>query len=713
VNSRGAANGHAAGSATVTVPRPAPLSTEPVAGRYRPDIQGLRAVAILLVVLYHADVPGVQGGYVGVDVFFVISGYLITGQLVREAVRSGRLSLAGFYLRRVRRLLPSAVIVIVVTLLAARAFAPPLLTLPLSLDSVFAAAYTLNYRLAVEGINYQNAGATPSALQHLWSLGVEEQFYLLWPLVIIAAIALTRRWWRDLLPVLFLVVAAASLYISQFLLTSDGPMSYFSAQSRAWEFAAGALVSLATGQLARLPVRIRRVLFAVGLVLIATSGAFYNSATQFPGVHALLPVAGTALVIGAGCGERMRGGVILENRLMQWLGQVSYPWYLWHWPVLVLAPYIWPRVRLSWPVNLALAALSLALAAATHYGLELPARRPRFRPAVWSAIGLTLMAVSVTSGIYIDRSLASMLTGTVPRVRVAAAAQLPQKSLFSKGPVADPFAGSLTAGPVSPTVIDAVSDVPHYPGECVVDFSATTSPGCLVDPAGQLSRGPVTSNRVVLLGDSHAAEWYGDVSGVARAFGWDTEVLAKEGCPLASISIMNASLNQPYTECDQWRTKMFQRLDSEPPPKMIIVSSLNYYSSDNAYVASGWKKTISALQSTGAPIVYLRDTPFPGSDIPTCVSGALNDWAKCSFSRSTAYHPDPLMTGTAGQHGLAARVDVDGYLCPASLASCPAVLGGVLLYRDNSHVTNTAMSVLEPIFERQLQPLLRSITAKA
>ena len=194
------------------------VTAKPQVRRFRPDIQGLRAIAILLVVLYHANVPGIRGGYVGVDVFFVISGYLITSQLVREVAKSGRLSLTRFYLKRVRRLLPSAVIVIVSTLCVAWVFAPPLLSKSLSVDGIFAALYTLNYRLAVEGINYQNAGAAPSAFQHFWSLGVEEQFYLFWPLLIVFAVILTRRWWRDLLPVFLLAVIVVSLYISQYSL---------------------------------------------------------------------------------------------------------------------------------------------------------------------------------------------------------------------------------------------------------------------------------------------------------------------------------------------------------------------------------------------------------------------------------------------------------------------------------------------------------------
>jgi hypothetical protein len=154
---------------------------------------------------------------------------------------------------------------------------------------------------------------------------------------------------------------------------------------------------------------------------------------------------------------------------------------------------------------------------------------------------------------------------------------------------------------------------------------------------------------------------------------------------------------------------MFRRLLSEPRPRVIFIASLNYYTADNTYLADGWGKTLQALKAIGAPIVYLRDTPYPNSNVPTCVSGALNDWSKCSFPRDVAFHTDPLMSGTAASHGLAARVNVDQYLCPPTKTECPAVLGGILLYRDNSHVTNTAMSLLSPMVEEQLQPLLRTM----
>jgi hypothetical protein len=571
-------------------------------------------------------------------------------------------------------------------------------------DGIFAALYVLNYRLAIEGINYQNAGAAPSAFQHFWSLGVEEQFYLFWPLLIVFAVMLTRRWWKELLPVFFLVIIVVSLYISQYLLVTNAPMSYFSVQSRAWEFGIGAIVALASGMFARMRPNIRLWASLIGLGAIIFSGFFYTDATQFPGIHALIPVLGAALAISAGCGARIKSEAVLDNRIMQWLGKVSYPWYLWHWPILVLAPYVWPHVTFTWILNLGLMAFALILAAATYYVLELPVRRFAFHRAVWAVAGLSLMGVVVTTGTFINSSVTALLTASAPSTATA-----PVKHV-NNNRVVDPFTSRLKSGPVYPSVLKAGSDTPDYPADCIVSYAATTSPACLIDQYGNATSASIGPNRVVLIGDSHAGEWFPDVYGVARRLGWDTEVLTKESCPLASITIENAALDGPYSQCNQWRTNMFQRLLSEPRPRVIFIASLNYYTANNTYLANGWKKTLQALQAIGAPIVYLRDTPYPNYDVPTCVSGALIDWNKCSFQRNIAFHADPLMSGTAASHGLAARVDVDQYLCPPAEVKCPAVLGGILLYRDNSHVTNTAMSMLLPIVEEQLQPLLRSIT---
>jgi hypothetical protein len=314
----------------------------------------------------------------------------------------------------------------------------------------------------------------------------------------------------------------------------------------------------------------------------------------------------------------------------------------------------------------------------------------------------------VGTGSFIDSTATTLLTGSAPTIPSGHAS--PAGRVTHNVPRVDPFTSRLTSGPVYPSVLTAVSDMPRYPGSCIASFAATTSPKCLINPNGHPADSRIGPNRVVLLGDSHAGEWYPDVLGIAHKFGWDTEVLNKEGCPLASIAIENATLGRRYAECNAWRANMFRRLLGEPRPQVIFIASLNYYSSDNAALADGWRKSLQALQAIGSPIVYLHDTPFPNYDVPTCVSGALSDWAKCSFRRDVAFHPDPLMSGAPTSHGLAARVDVDQYLCPPARVECPAVLGGVLLYRDNSHVTDTAMNLLSPFVAEQLQGFLRSVT---
>jgi peptidoglycan/LPS O-acetylase OafA/YrhL len=660
----------------------------PGARRFRPDIQGLRAIAVLLVVFYHAETPGIRGGYVGVDVFFVISGFLITGQLVREVIKSGRIFFMDFYIRRVRRLLPPAAIVVVVTLAVSWFWGNPLQTRSLGIDAVFTAFYGLNYRLAVEGINYQNETAPPSALQHFWSLAVEEQYYVIWPIIIIVIVLLSRRWWRQVLLLVLVLGIGVSLYVSQELLRNDQPLSYFSIQSRAWELGIGALVALSANRLAETPRLTRMVASWVGLTLILYCGLFYTDSTSFPGYHAVLPVLGTALVIAAGCGGPVGAEALLKRRPMQGLGKLSYTWYLWHWPVLLLAPLLAPNFTFNWVINLEMMVLALWFAALTYYLLEYPLKKLPFNKPRWLGAGVFTSAATAAAGLAVSATAVAALT-------TASASNL-QLSLTG-----DPFIGKANSGAVTPTVLAAANDDPHYPAACIVSFTAATSPSCLIGPKGSELDTPITSDRVVLLGDSHAGQWFAPVHSFAASNNWSVEVLNKQGCPLASITVVNPTLARAYTECDTWRTNMFSRLLSEPKPKIIFISSLNWYISGGQELDNGWLETLKALQKVGVPIVYLEDTPYPFTDVPDCVSGALNNWSKCDFNRTTGIRADPLVSGPLRRH-LTAVVDVNQYLCPGA-TKCPGVLDGILLYRDESHVTNTAMNALTPVVEMQLK----------
>ncbi|SUA43631.1 O-acetyltransferase OatA [Nocardia africana] len=314
---------------------------------FRPDIEGMRAVAVVAVVLFHAGIPGFSGGFVGVDVFFVISGFLITGILWRDVRAGGTVELARFYGARARRLLPAAGIVVVATAIGAAVLLPPLQARQVLGDGIASALYVGNNRLALRGTDYLAANEPPSPFEHFWSLGVEEQFYLVWPVLIVASAWFVRRRRTGSaapLPYLIVlaVVAALSFTISLFWTGTLPPWAYFSLPARAWELATGGLVALSVAVWSRLPRSVAAPAGWIGLVLVVVACTHFDSRTPYPGSAALIPVMGAALMIVSGCaGARFGVGRLLARGPVRAVGGLSYTWYLWHWPVLLLARICW------------------------------------------------------------------------------------------------------------------------------------------------------------------------------------------------------------------------------------------------------------------------------------------------------------------------------------------------------------------------------------
>ncbi|GAA1240911.1 SGNH hydrolase domain-containing protein [Pseudonocardia aurantiaca] len=665
---------------------------------FRPDIQGLRAVAVLLVVLYHAELPGVTGGYVGVDVFFVISGFLINGGLLRELARGGRIRLGAFYAGRIRRLLPPAALVLVVTLVVARLWGSIFQLADTAWAAVFTAIYAINYRLAAEGVNYQQAGGPESPLQHFWSLAVEEQFYFLWPVLVVLCGLAARRRLRVLLACVLVVVCAASLNWSIVETAANAPLAYFSLHTRAWELGLGALLAVAGARLVAIPGWAAVVLSWAGLGAILWSGFAYSNETPFPGTAALVPVLGAAAVIAAGC--RTAAGtaeVVLRRRPMQGIGRVSYGWYLWHWPLVVLVPVMYGR-RFEWWEKAELMVLGLWLAVLTYWVVESPVRFRRLRVSIWMRTGAVL---STAVG-----SIAALILATLPSL-VGGGAAAPTLALpeADTSAVQDAIAAATVATSVPSNLTPPLADVPtDHPRTsedgCHLGYLETELKPCIYgDPEG--------SRTMVLAGDSHAQQWFPALHSAAKQKNWRLVTWTKAACPLAAYDVESSVLRRPYTECSQWREKVVGRITDLRPDAVVIGQSDSVPGStvNNMRWAEDTVVTIRRLQAQPIRVVYILDTPYPGRNMPECVANNLDDVGACTAERRLVWPYQgrhETMAETLSAAGVTA-VEPTPWFC--TIEDCPAIVNGILVYRDESHISTAYSAWLTPM----MAPLFDSV----
>ena len=671
------------------------------AGRkgFRADVQGLRALAVVLVIAYHSYVPGIRAGYVGVDVFFVISGFLITTQLLGEAARTGRISFTGFYARRIRRLLPAALLVVAATVALSRLYLPPPQVKEVVTHALFTTFYGINYRLAAEGVDYQNATAAPSPLQHYWSLAVEEQFYLLWPLLVVLALWAARRTRRPVLPAVVAAVVAASLAASIVLTATDPTLSYFALHTRAWELGAGALVALGATRLASLDRRVAAVAAWTGFAAIIVSAVAYSDSTAFPGSAALLPVGGTALVIASGCGGQTPSITrTVGGRAVQGIGTLSYGWYLWHWPVLLLYPLVLDRGGHRWQINLAACAGALALAWLTHRYVEQPTQASRWGRPTWLAAGAAMSAATAALAALALVALPPGV-GTGPAVTLAAPAdaqQVQQAVAASLGTRAAP--SNLT-----PDVWGAPDDEPVTrtdPQGCMADYSTVDQGPCVYgDPDG--------ARTVVLFGDSHMEQWQPAFAAAGRAGGWKVVSWTKSSCPLPDRAVHRSGIgNRVYVECASWRAATLRRVLALRPDLVLLSQSDEVAQTDATpqQYADGTVATVDRLRGAGLDVAYVLDNPHPETDVPSCLSQHLDDVSACTVDRDASEVPErrDALRRALGEAGVT-TVDPRAWLCAP--AGCPAVVGDVLVYRDDNHVSATYSRWLAPAVGQVLEAL--------
>jgi peptidoglycan/LPS O-acetylase OafA/YrhL len=636
---------------------------------YRPDVQGLRALAVLLVVVFHACARWIPGGFVGVDVFFVISGYLITRLLVREVETKGRLDFRAFYARRAARLLPASLLVLLSVMSLSLLLLSPGEQKDTAKAGLATAAYLSNFHFIREAQDYFAASSADNPLLHTWSLAVEEQFYLVWPLLIVVSLRLfgARR-----LPVILAIAGVASFVLCLLLMRQHPTWAFFASPPRAWEFALGGIAGFASVPKS---AWVQRSISWLGLAGIAGSAILLTEAAPFPGVLALPATLGTAAILltsGRGLGALFRAPGV------QWLGNVSYSWYLWHWPVFVFARL--GGLPQTAPVLAGLILVSLALASVTYWVIENPARHlawVRSRPGrtVLLGLGVSVMAAGCTVGTY----AASEASANSPaQRRITQAVQA--RAVSSK---------------------DECNPAPDDATVKVCEFG---------DPKG--------TKTVVLFGDSHANMWATEIDVAARRHGWKLVTFLKPSCPTPTISATYyVKLKRPLRECVSWRAEAIRRIIALRPD-VVIIANAEFYLRPTQVGAvpvplaewrAGLQETVQRFDSAGLRTILVRDVPAPGYDVPTCLSRAVTRGlgeASCPVDPARAINTDAVLAEMDVVKGAkrAARLDLTDQFC--SHGRCDVVRHGVVMYRDDNHMSVTYADAIEPVIEARLKALV-------
>jgi peptidoglycan/LPS O-acetylase OafA/YrhL len=695
--------------------------------RFRPDIEGLRAIAVLGVVLFHADVPGIGGGYVGVDVFFVISGFLITGLLWREANSTGTVRLRGFYGARARRLLPASAAVGVVTMIGAAILLPALQVRSVIYDGIASALYVSNYWFILRGVDYFANHKPPSPFQHYWSLGVEEQFYLVWPALILGTAWLIRRARRRTRAqatasqrpylVVLALVAGVSFALSLAVTLWAPPVAFFSLPTRAWQLAAGGLVALTAGRWSRLAPRAAAITGWAGLALILLACTELSPTTLYPGVAALLPTLGAALVIAAGCATPSQGcGRALGTAPMRAIGRISYSWYLWHWPVLLFAPALLGH-PLGLPARLAAALLSGGLAVLTLRYLENPLRFAdpiRRSPRASLALGAAATAIAVCVGFALLQVAPTPVGRGAPATPLTlSATPVPAGSpldaydaavqrAFTQVQAAVAASADLRAVPsnLDPALADAPDEDKAYSfGGCLRTPLQGGQPQCVT---GDTS----SATTVAMVGDSHAAMWNPALARLAEQRHWRLETLAKAACPLLSMPVSSPFRRfvETFEHCEQWRGQILARLRAERP-RLIVLSVWRGYGADESMTGfssygpawnEGLTRLVQQLRGIGAKVLVLGPVPDPHFVVPICLSGHLDDATACLPRRATAVNPSGIASESAATAaGGGQYADLTDLFCTAT--RCPVIVGNTLVFFDESHLTFEYSRLLAPV----------------
>jgi peptidoglycan/LPS O-acetylase OafA/YrhL len=726
---------------------------------FRPDVEGLRGVAVLLVVLFHAELLGVGGGFIGVDVFFVISGFLITGLLLRERLATGRIGLTAFYARRIRRLLPAAAVLLAVTIPVVYLVLDPLSRGEALLDAAASALSVANIRFAITTGDYFAPTLAPSPFLHFWSLAVEEQFYLVWPALLLLA---TRGGRPRLAAGLALTgVLVASLAASVLLTETAVSWAFYSLPTRAWQLALGGLLAIGATSLGRLPGLPLAAAGWVGLGMVLAAAFGLDAGTAYPGTAALLPTVGAAAMLLGG--ERRFGpGALLSTRPLRFLGRISYSLYLWHWPLLVLPAAVAIDGTLPLAVRVSLVAAAVVVSTASCLFVEEPFRhgiRPLARlglpfppRATVTAGTAVILSLAIVAGGLADRStreLDGLAAGGPPITD-----EDPWESEGGGTDILDPVAGEepspdalpeptttpgntpsdrpgdiptdrpapATPQPTAPPTINApapsiVASGPGLPADLRPALSQARNDAerlaadrCLAYEAAkappECSYGPRNAAfTVALVGDSHAAHWFPALEAISKQRGWKIVPMVKVSCPFMDVAVHSRVLKREYTECTAFREAVLDRLGTLRPDLTIVVNSkwVTPVNPDDKKASVLGAALGRLLKRVPGRAVVLYDTPHAGQDVPTCLAENPTNIAKCATPRARAMGGVGVIEAIGAERAGVPTINLAKAVCPAS--PCPAIVNSMIVYRDHHHLTATFARSLGPALDRAIRKL--------
>ena len=645
----------------------------------RTDIQALRAIAVVAVVIAHSKLF-LQGGFVGVDMFFVISGFLITLNLCKELAKTGTVSIKDFYARRILRILPAALFTLFATFFVSFFFLSPVQLLSNLYDGLASLFSVLNFRFAANSTNYFANAEALSPFQHFWSLCVEEQFYIFWPLLIIFSTKLLKGKFsnRAILNTVLFFVISFSLVLSYFVTNSSPSWAYFGLHTRAWELAIGALIAVNNSFFEKFNLGYSKIISYSGLVILAASFIIINDKTPFPSYWALLPTVGTALIICAGNLKDSLLQKIFSSKILQYVGNISYSWYLVHWPIFVLLFYIYGK-DINYSLILSGIVFSFILAIFSYNYIEQPFRSNTFlKTNIYKPYKFALVAVSILSFVFVlsINALSKNELGSTKQ-------QVEDIETLNKK---IDLAVKQNLIPTQLTLQLSKIGEGKYPG-C---FSERATP--VIEEEMVCELGDTKSSKVaIMIGDSHAWQWTKAWSNIAKLHNFKLLTFTKSSCPMQDIRL-------DYTACVNWKKQVFERITGIKPD-IIIAGGMTYGES----TPQNYSEYLSNLKKMASRVIVIQDTPYPTLNVPECLAKNIESIQNCSFERNKAYFANSQRQQdkeTAVQSGLRV-VDPIDWFCSDKI--CPPIIDDVFVYFDVNHISTAYADYVTKLLDEKVK----------